>query len=146
MGVSDRALRYRANAHPPHGPRRCCFCGVSTGAIDVGHVDGHEEHNEPENLIWICRSDNVRSANILRAAGLGRTTRQFNAASSGAKSLGAWLAAVMTLRGESNQMTVPAAIDLIKQTPPERRSRFAQEIWERRRARYGSSGRSDVPF
>ena len=32
-------------------------------------------------------------------------------------------------------------------TPAERRSSFARQIWERRRARYGPSGRSDgVPF
>jgi hypothetical protein len=44
-------------------------------------------------------------------------------------------------------MPVKAAVELIRATPPQRRSEFAQEIWQRRRARYGSSGRTDtVPF
>ena len=44
-------------------------------------------------------------------------------------------------------MPVAAAVEMIRATPPERRSQFAQEIWERRRARYGPTGRGDsVPF
>jgi hypothetical protein len=51
------------------------------------------------------------------------------------------------MRGESDAMTVPAAVTIIRATPPDRRSEFAEEIWERRRARYGPSGRGDsVPF
>lgn len=53
----------------------------------------------------------------------------------------------MGVKGESDQMTVPAAVEMIRGTPPERRSEFAHEIWSRRRERYGPSGRSDsVPF
>ena len=77
-------------------------------------------------------------ANTLRAAGLGRPTRQFNPAG-GARSLGQWLAAVMSMKGESDQMTVPAAVETIRATPPERRSDFAAQIWERRRARSGEA-------
>jgi hypothetical protein len=62
-------------------------------------------------------------------------------------SLGQWLTAVMSMRGESDAMSVPDAVSMIRATPPASRSEFAQEIWERRRARYGPSGRGDsVPF
>jgi hypothetical protein len=89
----------------------------------------------------------VLCANTLRRAGLGRLTVQYNPASKGAVSLGQWLTAVLSVKGQSDQMTVSAAVEVIRATPPERRSEFAQEIWERRRARYGPSGRSDsVPF
>ena len=51
------------------------------------------------------------------------------------------------MKGQSDAMPVKAAVEMIRATPPERRSEFAQEIWERRRARYGPSGRGDsVPF
>jgi hypothetical protein len=46
-----------------------------------------------------------------------------------------------------NRLSVPAAVEVIRSTPPARRSEFAQEIWSRRRKRYGPSSRSDsVPF
>jgi hypothetical protein len=144
--VTDRALRYRANASPPPGPRICNLCG-SRRNVEVGHLDGHEEHGEPANLLWTCRSCNVRCANTLRRAGIGRLTLQYNPASKGAVSLGQWLTAVMSMRGESDAMSVPDAVSMIRATPPASRSEFAQEIWERRRARYGPSGRGDsVPF
>lgn len=78
-------------------------------------------------------------------AGLGGPERQFNPAD-GARSLGAWLSAIMTLKGESDVMPVAAAVQIVRATPPARRSEFAQQIWERRRARYGPTGRSAVPF
>jgi hypothetical protein len=57
--VTDRALRYRANACPPPGDRICCLCG-STRNVEVGHLDGFEENTAPENLIWNCRACNTR--------------------------------------------------------------------------------------
>jgi heterodisulfide reductase subunit C len=121
------------------------MCGSGRN-IDIGHVNGHEEDNSSANRCFQCRSCNVRCANTLRAAGLGRLTRQFNPAE-GARSMGQWLAAVTSMKGESNAMAVPAAVEMIRATPPERRSEFARDIWERRRARYGPTGRSDsVPF
>lgn len=45
------------------------------------------------------------------------------------------MTAVMSMRGASDAMPVEAAVDMIRATPPERRSDFAQEIWERRRSR-----------
>ena len=130
--VTDRALRYRANASPPPGDRQCAFCG-SRRNVEIGHLDGHEEHGEPANLLWTCRSCNVRCANTLRRAGIGRLTVQYNPAGKGAASLGAWLSAVLSTRGESDAMPVAAAVDMIRATPPEKRSEFAQEIWSRRR-------------
>ena len=107
----------------------------------MGHVDGHEENGDSENLIWSCRRCNVECANSLRRAGLGRLTRQYNAPTEGAQSLGQWMTAVLSMKGQSDAMSVPAAVELIRQTPPSRRSEFAREIWERRRARAG-----EVPF
>jgi hypothetical protein len=121
------------------------MCGSGRN-IDIGHVNGHEEDDAPRNKIWQCRSCNVRCANALRAAGLGRLTRQFNPAE-GARSLGQWLTAVMSMKRESTAMPVDAAVALIRATPPARRSQFAQEIWDKRREHHGPTGRSDsVPF
>jgi hypothetical protein len=51
------------------------------------------------------------------------------------------------MKGEADAMPVAGAVEMIRATPPERRSSFAREIWELRRARYGPTGRSDgVPF
>jgi hypothetical protein len=136
----------RANACPPPGPRICAFCG-STRNVEVGHVNGHEEDNAPANLVWTCRSCNVRCANTLRAAGIGRLTRQSNPASQGgARSLGQWLTAVFSMKGESQQMTVPAAVAMIRATPPEKRSGFGSQIWARRRAHGTDRRPSTVPF
>lgn len=141
--VTDRALRYRSQAAEcqPEGARVCNFCGAEQG-IMVGHIDGHEEHVEPDNLAWTCRSCNAKMAVALNAAGLGRKTRQFNPPNSdGAHSLGQWLTAVMAMRGESDEMSVRDAVAMVRATPRWRRSSFAHEIWTRRRAR-----QSPVPF
>lgn len=144
--VTDRALRYRANATPPPGPRRCSFCG-STRTVEVGHVNGHEEDNAPANLLWTCRPCNVRCGNTLRRAGIGRLTRQYNPDAAGAASLGQWIMAITSMKGESGEMSVPAAVAMIRATPPEDRSEFAAQVWRKRRERFGPSGRSDsVPF
>jgi hypothetical protein len=115
--------------------------------VEVGHVDGEEENSAPANLFWTCRRCNVRSANALQRAGVGPRTNQFNPPASGAKSLGEWLNAVLSMKGESDAMSVSDAVDLIHSTPSDRRSQFAEEIWARRRKHFGSSGHSDgVPF
>ncbi len=140
--ITDRALRYRANACPPPGPRICVLCG-SRRNIEVGHVNGHEEDSAPENLFWTCRRCNVRCANTLRRAGLGRPTRQYNP-TSGAETLGQWMNAVMSVKGDSGgTMAVGDAVAMIRATAPNERSRFASEIWDRRRQR--GTGRA-VPF
>jgi hypothetical protein len=88
--VTDRALRYRANADPPPGEKRCTFCG-SVRNVEVGHVDGHAENTSAENLVWTCRRCNTQMGAVFKRAGIGRRTRQFNP---GAQSLGQWLVAV----------------------------------------------------
>jgi hypothetical protein len=110
--------------------------------VEVGHLDGHEENSAPENLIWNCRSCNTRLGVVFRDLGMGRRTRQLNPGE-GARSLGQWLTAVMSMKAESDAMSVPAAVEMIRATPPARRSEFAREIWERRRER-GTDW--EVPF
>jgi hypothetical protein len=135
-------LRYRANNCPPPGRKICAFCG-STRNVEIHHVDGHEEHPEQRNLAWACRSCNTKIGVVFKQVGLGRRTRQFNPPSTGATSLGQWVTAVMSMKGESGDMDVEDAVEMIRATPPERRSRFAQEIWRIRRER--GTDRS-VPF
>ena len=111
--------------------------------MEVGHLDGFEENTSPQNLIWNCRSCNTRLGVVFKRKGIGRRTQQYNPAGDGAQSLGQWLTAVLSMKGESDAMTVPAAVEMIRATPPEDRSRFAEEIWRRRRQR--GTGR-EVPF
>jgi hypothetical protein len=139
LEVTDRAFRYRANATPPPGPKLCAFCGTNR-KLQVGHVDGHEENNEPENKIWTCRSCNMLHANTLRAAGIGRLTRQYNPAARGAETYRQYALALMSMKGESDAMTVPAAIEMVHATSADQRSRFSREIWRLRRRHYGSTG------
>ncbi len=140
--VTDRALRYRANANPPPGPKRCLFCG-SKDNVEVGHLDGHEENNKPANLVWNCRSCNTTLGIAFKKLGLGRRTRQYNPApSEGAQSVGQWVQALQALRGEPGAVMEPAAaLEMVHATPADRRSDFSREIWRKRRARYGSTGR-----
>jgi hypothetical protein len=67
-------------------------------------------------------------------AGEGRRTRQFNP---GAETLAQYTeAAIAHRRGEHDE-----GGRVIHETPPERRSRFAKEIWQRRR-QHGTDRRS----
>jgi hypothetical protein len=141
--LTDRALRYQANATPPEGPKQCGFCG-SKRNVEIEHVDGFEENNYGHNLMWACRSCNTKKGIAFRNAGAGRRTKQFNPQQHGAQNLAQWVIAVMTLRGESNQMSLGDAIALVHATPQSRRSEFAREIWEHRRARGTDS--IAVPF
>ena len=109
-------------------------------------MDGHEENTAPHNLIWTCRRCNVLCGIALRRAGIGRKTRQYNPQGEGAKTLGQWLTAVTSMKGESADMTVDAAVAMIHATPPEDRSRFAKEIWRKRRAHGTDRRGGDVPF
>jgi hypothetical protein len=100
-----------------------------------GHVNGHEEG---------C---NVRCANTLRRAGHRESNSAGHNPPGGAQSLGQWMTAVFAMKGESEAMSVSDAVDMIRATPPSRRSTFAKEIWSGTRQRYGSSGRGDSqPF
>ena len=116
--------------------------------MEVGHLDGHEENTAPENLIWNCRSCNVKLGVVFKRLGLGRRTAQFNPEQAGARNLAQWLMAVLSMKGESSQMSVPEAVAMIRATPPEDRSAFAADIWRRRRARGTDrwTAREEVPF
>jgi hypothetical protein len=130
--ITDRAARYRANSPgcAPSG-KHCIFCGRKNPR-DVHHVDGNEKNTTPENLSPACRPCNVTIGNVMRAAGLGKKTRQFNP-SGGAQTLAQWITAVLSMKGESDQMPVAAAVDLVHSTPASRRSQFAKQIWQKRR-------------
>jgi len=137
--VTDRALRYRAQKNAPPGPKVCCYCG-STRNVEVDHVDGHEENFEPENLAWSCRSCNTAKANTMRAAGIGRLTRQYNPGSKGAHTVGEWMQAVGAITphkgrkyagynyGLVSDMPVHEAVSIIRATPPARRAKFASQL------------------
>jgi hypothetical protein len=75
--ITDRAKRYRANSDTVDMPRVCMFCAATTD-LQVDHLDGFEEHGEPENLIILCRSCNQLKSSVFKAAGLGRRTEQYN--------------------------------------------------------------------
>lgn len=148
--VTDRALRYRANATPPPGPKTCAFCGGSQN-VEVGHVDGFEENTEPHNLIWNCRSCNTIMGHVFKQNGMGRRTRQYNPAklTEGAKTMPQWVTAVMVMRGKSNVMNLEDAVQMIHDTPETRRSKFAKIIYETAKRRGNRPGRradDEVPF
>ena len=126
----------------------CHLCGVPEGdlgeLLQVHHLNGREDDGEPRNLLRACRSCNQRADRALKAAGLGVRTRQYNPAAEGARSVGQWLTAVMSMKGESDAMSVPAAVEMIRATPAARRSEFAREIWRIRRQR--GTDKTGVPF
>jgi len=102
----------------------------------VGHLDGYEENTDERNLIWNCRACNTKLGRIFTRLGLGRRTRQYNPPMAGAKNLGQWMNAVMSMKGESGgDMSVSDAVAVIHATSPDERSGFAREIWAIRRGR-----------
>jgi hypothetical protein len=61
------------------------------------------------------------------------------------------MAAVMSMKGESDRMPVDAAVQMIHSTTPEDRSHFAREIWRLRRERGTAGGErrsygDEIPF
>ena len=132
--ITDRALRYRANQTPPEGDRICGYCG-SESNVEIEHIDGFEENNEPENLMWACRRCNTAKGFAMRNAGLGRRTHQYNPAKKGAQTLAQWVTAVLSAKGQSSEMSVGDAVQIIHDTPASRRSYFAHQIWKNRRGR-----------
>lgn len=159
--VTDRALRYRANSEgcKPGGPKRCLWCGVRESAnatakrpgVEVAHIDGNETNSNPENLAWTCRSCNQKVAVVMKRAGVGRPTNQYNP--KGRKRKGATdyreYAKALGILDGSAIGDVSEAVALIHATPMSKRSEFQKDIWEIRKERYGPSGRKDggaVPF
>jgi hypothetical protein len=53
--------------------------------------------------------------------------------------------AVMSMKGQGGEMSVADAVAMIHNTPPARRSDFAEQIWSRRRKR-GTDKPGAVPF
>ncbi|MBK8200678.1 MAG: HNH endonuclease [Acidobacteria bacterium] len=162
--VSDRALRYRANAVADvalAGQAKCCVYCVETEGLMVHHLDGHEENNDPSNMAWACRSCNARHAELLKALGLGRRTVQSNPPGRGAQTLNQWVAAVSSICRRDRKsgalmspcpqagsvMPVDQAVQMIRDTPAHKRSEYNREIWSRRRASGRTQSRvSEVPF
>lgn len=119
--VTDRALRYRAHANPPPGPRICHYCGAA-GRVDIEHVDGHEEHGNPENLGYACRSCNATKGAAFARQGIGRLTKQYNP--TGAATPAQWHKIVASLMG-LGPLSIAAAIAQAHATPHARRASFA---------------------
>jgi len=92
----------------------------------VDHIDGDESNGAPENLRWLCKSCNTRLGLAMARTGQGIRTRQFNP---GAETLAQYTEAVL----EHHRGAHDTGGRIIHETPPERRSRFAKEIWRRRR-------------
>lgn len=108
-------------------------------------------HGAWENLGLTCRSCNAKVAHVMKRHGMGRRTRQYNPRGEGAQTLAPWMAAVMSMKGESDQMPVDAAVEMIHATPASDRSHFAREIWRLRREHGTAEGErreytDEVPF
>lgn len=130
--VTDRALRYRANQCPPAGPQRCELCG-SKRFLVVDHRDGFEENGAPANLRWLCKSCNTRTGAEMAKQGKGRRTRQYN--KGGAHTLAEYAVAAAEHRRGAHD----AGGKIIHETPADKRSEYASEIWRRRHERYGQA-------
>lgn len=112
----------------------------------VAHIDGNESNGTAQNLGPTCRSCNAKVAHIMKRFGIGRKTRQYNPRDEGAHTLAQWMAAVMSMKGESDQLPVDVAVEIIHATPPANRSRFAREIWRLRREQGTESQIDKIPF
>ena len=141
--ITDRAKRYRAQAAaPPEKNPRCYLCGAPEPR-DVEHIDGDEANTDPANLARACRSCNTTKGRTFARNGMGKRTRQYNPArrrknagkAAGAKTMAQYVKAVFVLKHGSDQMELQEAIDLIHNTPAADRSKFAREIYSRRRGR-----------
>ena len=141
--LTDRAKRYRAQRLIPNTERRCIYCGAPPAPgrrLEVEHIDGRESNLNPENLAWTCRSCNTRKGAYFARRRAGQRTRQFNPARkkkpiTGARTLAEYMETLNALHGYASRFTLQEAIEKMHNTPPEDRSAFAHEIWDRRRAR-----------
>ncbi len=131
---SDRALRYRANRNAPD-VTPCLWCGArkSPGGrpLEVAHINGLEDDNDPANLGWTCRPCNVKTGRTLAAAAIGRKTVQFNPGSV----QGQWTHAVMVTRGDipASKRELVEAVEVLRSTPLDRRGRLAAALTNRGR-------------
>ena len=156
--LTDRAKRYRANRTiPADAPKVCIYCGAAAELVD--HIDGDESHGDEQNLAWACRPCNIRKANTMRNAGLGRLTCQYNP-SAGARNLAQWVMAVASIRRRDKKtgrllppdnwkfqaMPVGDAVAMVRATPHALRVEFAQQLAAKRRPARGRATDWDIPF
>lgn len=153
--ITDRAKRYRSHApeNKPLGRKQCGFCGRRRN-IDAHHITGDESDGGREGLMWACRSCNTAIAILMKGAGLGKPTNQYNAARSGKSRrdmMRDYGNAIKVMRGDF-EGDVGAAVATIRSTPAAMRAAYTARTWPTRRALYGESGRGhgklfgDVPF
>jgi hypothetical protein len=108
---------------PQDAPAVCFACGVVRG-LEIGHLDGHEENQAPENLAYTCRSCNVTCANTLRKAGAGRLTNQYNPA----RNRTHYMNAVNVMLGRSRDMSLRSAIQTVQGTSHVNRAAYARGL------------------
>ena len=141
--MTDRALRYRSTSKAcrpsGRGLRSVPFAEVTSPSWSAISTDMKKTFTR-KTLIWTCRSCNTKVAHVMKHLGMGRRTKQCNPCGQGARTLSQWMAAVMSMKGESDQMPVDQAVQMIHATPPEDRSHHAREIWRLRRE-HGMVGR-----
>lgn len=152
--ITDRAKRYRAQAAIDPQERRCIYCGQPSGRLDVEHINGREADNNPANLARACRSCNTTKGAHFARVGYGKLVSQTNpkkrgraraGKEAGARSLGQWIEAVRSLKGEGG-MSAQAAVAMVRATPASRRQEFAAQIWATRRERGTDKRQSEIPF
>lgn len=138
--LTDRAKRFRAN-HPAVAPalERCAYCGFA-GPVEVEHIDGDEDNSGPSNLAAACRRCNTVKGITLKAAGLGRRTRQYNPAGGRpCSSLAEYRRNVGIVLGQK-WGDVGAAIRRLQATPQSVRDRFAGQLGRKNPAGRGRRG------
>jgi len=157
--ITDRAKRYRARNAIEQPAERCAYCGSPPGPgrrLEVDHINGIEDDNDPANLVWACRRCNTIKGIVFAQAGKGKRTRQFNPKKPpaqerhrrkvelerGAQNLAQYMEAINALHGRPSWYTLNEAIQVMRATQPWVRSIYAREIWRRRR----SGARWEVPF
>lgn len=144
--ITDRAKRYRAQRAIEQADQRCIYCGAPASSgrrLVVEHINGREADNAPENLGRACYPCNVTKGVHFARAGKGIKTQQYNPRkkAAGARSLGAYVKAILTTKGYDTGMDLSSAVELLRATSPADRSRYASDIWARRKERAG-----EVPF
>ena len=143
--ITDRAKRYRAQGSNEQLEKRCIYCGAPASSrrrLDVEHIDGKEANGSAANLAYACRSCNTQKGAYFAGRGRGVRTRQFNP-DPGARTLAEYMETIAALKGWESRFTLTEAVAKMHATPASTRSRYARDIWERRRARGGDTG---VPF
>lgn len=131
--VTDRAHRYRANKVldqiPATHRNRCHFCGVAGFNVPLmpGHIDGHEENNEPWNISPTCRSCNSSVGANFARAGIGRRTRQFNPTQP-IRTASEYRRVIDVFSGSGDLDELRAAIAKLQATSHAQRNRLSREL------------------